>query len=89
MYAALVAIFILSIFTFMLYGYDKLCAQNDKWRVSEFALLFTAATGGAMGALAAMYLFHHKTLKSKFTYGIPLMIITQTILLIILANIFL
>ena len=89
MFLALVAIFLLSVFSFVLFAYDKQCAQNDRWRVSEFTLLFTAASGGAMGALAAMYLFHHKTLKSRFVYGVPLMIITQTILLIILANIFL
>lgn len=89
MFVSLIAILIFSVFTFVLYAYDKQCAQNDRWRVSEFTLLFTAASGGAMGALAAMYVFHHKTQKSRFVYGVPLMIITQTILLIILANIFL
>lgn len=89
MFASLIAIFILSVFTFAMYAYDKQCAQKDRWRVSEFVLLFTAASGGAIGALAAVYVFHHKTLKNRFVYGVPLMIITQTILLIILANIFL
>ena len=89
MFASLIAIFILSVFTFAMYAYDKQCAKNDRWRVSEFVLLFTAASGGAIGALAAMYVFHHKTLKNRFVYGVPLMIITQTILLIILANIIL
>lgn len=89
MQASLFAILTLSILTFVLYVYDKRCAENNSWRISEFMLLFTAATGGAMGALAAMYICHHKTLKPHFVYGIPLMIITQTILLIILANIFL
>lgn len=89
MFASLLAILILSIFTFVLYVYDKSCAQNNLWRVPEFILLFTAASGGAMGAIAAMYLFHHKTLKPQFVYGVPLMIISQTLLLIIIANIFL
>lgn len=89
MEVSLLVIFILSLIAFMLYVYDKRCAKNDAWRIPEFALLFIAACGGAMGAISAMYLFHHKTQKPQFVYGVPLMIVTQTILLIILANIFL
>lgn len=89
MQASLFAICIMSVITFIIYVYDKRCAQNGAWRISEFTLLFIAASGGAMGAITAMYLFHHKTQKSQFVYGVPLMIITQTILLIIVANIFL
>lgn len=89
MKASLLWISILSLIALIFYAYDKRCAQNGAWRISEFLLLFVAASGGAMGALAAMYLFHHKTQKPHFIYGVPLMMITQTILLIILANIFL
>ena len=42
-----------------------------------------------MGALLAMYICHHKTQKSYFVEGVPFMIVCQTLLLIIIANIFL
>lgn len=89
MKASLLLISILSLIALSFYAYDKRCAQNGAWRISETLLLFIAASGGAIGALAAMYIFHHKTQKPQFIFGIPLMIIAQTILLIILANIFL
>ena len=37
----------------------------------------TAAMGGSVGALAAMRLFHHKTLHLKFKYGVPLIMALQ------------
>ena len=35
--------------SFGLFGYDKHCAVNNKWRVSEFTLLTLAFCGGAFG----------------------------------------
>lgn len=87
--ACLITILLLSIFTFFLFVHDKHCAQKGDWRVPEFVLLFLAAAGGAMGALLAMYLYRHKTQKIQFANGVPLMIIIQTLLLIVTANIFL
>lgn len=89
MFASLLIIVLFSVCAFILYGYDKICACNDFWRVPESVLLFVAASGGAMGALLAMYVFRHKTQKQAFANGIPVMIFLQTILLIIVANIFL
>lgn len=86
---SLLAILVISTMTFILYAYDKRCAQLDLWRIPESILLFMAAAGGAMGALAAMYICHHKTKKSCFVNGIPFMIVCHTLLLIVLANMFL
>lgn len=36
--------------TFALFGYDKYCAQHDKWRVRESTLLIWSAVGGTLGA---------------------------------------
>ena len=44
-------------------------------------MLFTLALiGGSAGALAGMFLFHHKTRKPAFRIGIPLILIAQIVL---------
>lgn len=70
-----------NVITFALFGYDKYCAQHDKWRVRESTLLLWAAIGGSLGAGAAMEFFHHKTLHLKFKFGVPLLLFLQIILI--------
>jgi uncharacterized membrane protein YsdA (DUF1294 family) len=48
------------------YGFDKHRARSGASRVPEIVLHGLTASGGGVGALAAMRLFRHKTLKSKF-----------------------
>lgn len=76
---------VVNIATFALFGYDKWCAQHDRWRVPEAKLLFWAAIGGAIGAGAAMEFFNHKTLHAKFKFGVPLLLFVQIILIGLLA----
>ncbi|KAF1832966.1 DUF1294-domain-containing protein [Decorospora gaudefroyi] len=52
--------------TFLLYGYDKMQARNEVWRVQESTLHFWAMVGGWPGALAGMHYFQHKTRKTRF-----------------------
>jgi uncharacterized membrane protein YsdA (DUF1294 family) len=62
-------ILFISIFSFFLYGYDKIKAiQNNKniSRISEKALLFSSLLGGTIGSLFAMVLFRHKIKKFSF-----------------------
>lgn len=70
-----------NVVTFALFGYDKWCAQHDRWRVRESTLLIWAAMGGTIGAGAAMEIFHHKTLHLKFKFGVPLLLFAQIILI--------
>ncbi|MDO4313710.1 MAG: DUF1294 domain-containing protein [Eubacteriales bacterium] len=65
---------------FLIYGMDKKRAKRHQWRIPERVLLGAAAIGGSVGALAGMYIFHHKTRKMKFAVGIPLIFILQLIL---------
>ena len=46
-------------------------------RTPKATLLLLAALGGSIGALAAMYIFRHKTLHRKFTIGVPVMLAAQ------------
>jgi uncharacterized membrane protein YsdA (DUF1294 family) len=50
-----------SLIAFVAYGLDKYKAQRDLWRIPEAFLLGVGFCGGAVGALAGMKVFHHKT----------------------------
>lgn len=64
------------------YGLDKWKAKTGKWRIPERTLLFLALIGGSAGALAGMFLFHHKTKKPKFYVGVPVMLILHCLLIL-------
>lgn len=78
----LLYLLIINIFTFCIYGIDKRKAKKGKWRISEAILLLSAFAGGSVGALIAMYLFHHKTKHWKFKLGIPLFLFIHIIIII-------
>ena len=65
---------------FFVYGLDKWKARRSKWRITEAALLLLAVLGGSIGAWLGMKVWHHKTLHKKFRYGIPLIIVAQTVM---------
>ena len=65
----------INILTFLLFGVDKSNAIHRHRRIPERTLLLAALIGGSIGALLAMYLFHHKTRKRKFSVGVPAMLI--------------
>ncbi|KAL5121307.1 hypothetical protein ACEQ8H_000775 [Pleosporales sp. CAS-2024a] len=52
--------------TFLFYGYDKMQARNNEWRVKEATLHTWALLGGWPGALVGMHYFQHKTRKIAF-----------------------
>ena len=77
-------IYIASIITFMLFGWDKHCSIFQKSRIPEFVLLLFSFLGGAFGALCAMIFFKHKTLQKQFTIGVPAFLFIQLAIAIIL-----
>lgn len=66
--------------TFVAFGVDKRRAVRNKYRISEATLLGLALIGGSAGALAGMYLFHHKTRKPLFRL-IPVLLASQAAIL--------
>lgn len=62
----IIFIIIMNIISFMAYSIDKRKAARRKHRLDESLLLGLGILGGALGALAAMKLFHHKTRKNYF-----------------------
>lgn len=61
----LIAYLIVNLAAFIMYGVDKRRAIKEQWRISEASLL-TVSFFGAVGALAGMKAFRHKTQKRKF-----------------------
>ena len=76
---------VLSLITFILYAVDKVKAIRGSWRISEKALLLTGFFGGAVGALAAMQVFRHKTRHGYFYFVNILGLAWQAAVAVILA----
>ena len=74
MNALICYIVVINLVSFMMFGIDKYKARRGQWRISEATLLAVAAIGGSIGAWMGMKVWHHKTLHSKFRYGVPIML---------------
>jgi len=60
------AYIVMSLVTFLAYGFDKSAAMNGRWRTSESMLHLLALAGGWPGALVARHTMRHKTIKQPF-----------------------
>ena len=56
---------------------DKQRAIRHHWRIQERTLFLSAIIGGSIGAIAGMYLFHHKTRHWYFVIGMPAILVAQ------------
>ena len=72
---------VINIITFLVFGYDKWQAKNNKRRISEFNLLLLAGVGGTIGGLIGMTFFKHKTNKFSFILSFYAIAILQIVLL--------
>lgn len=75
---------VINLVAFCVYGKDKKRARRSEWRTPESTLFILAIAGGSIGALLAMYIFHHKTRKKAFKIGIPLILLVQLLLVLAL-----
>ena len=76
-YLPLLYLLAINLLAFLIYGVDKWKAKHEKWRVPEKTLFLLALLGGSVGALVGMKVFHHKTRKWYFCFGIPAILILQ------------
>ena len=74
-------VIIINVVTFFIYGLDKSKAKAGQWRIPEAQLIFLAVIGGSVGALAGMKVFHHKTRKTMFKFGMPVIVLLESYLL--------
>ncbi len=68
-------VLVVSLVTFVLYGWDKRKAQGDGWRVPEARLHLLELVGGWPGALIGQRVFRHKTSKLSFQVVFWLMVL--------------
>lgn len=59
-------VLLVNLLSFCMMWWDKKRAQNNEWRVAEATLLLIGLLGGAVGLLAGMFRFRHKTRKRRF-----------------------
>ena len=71
-----------NLIAFFIMFYDKRCAIRRKMRVPELELFIFALIGGSAGSVLGMYIFHHKTRKPVFKYGMPAILLIQAAALI-------
>ena len=64
---------LINLIAFFAYWADKSKARRQVRRIPERTLHLFALLGGVWGALAAMFLFHHKTKKGSF-YGVTIVL---------------
>ena len=72
---------VLSLIAFCLMWADKRRARRGAWRVPERCFFLLAVLGGAPGAIAGMWVFHHKTRHWYFKLGLPFILLAQAVLL--------
>ncbi len=78
----LIYLVIINLLGFLVMFIDKRKAEKGKWRIPEKTLFLFTWLGGGIGTIAGMYRFRHKTQKKKFTIGMPVILILETIFII-------
>lgn len=71
---------VFNLLAFAMFGIDKWRVLHDKSRIPILTLLTASFIGGSLGGLIAMYLFRHKTKKTYFSFGMPLILLAQIVL---------
>lgn len=72
---------IVNVVAFVVAGYDKYLAVNNRFRIPEKTLFTIAFCGGSVGMLLAMLIFRHKISKTSFIVKLSLIVIIQLALL--------
>jgi uncharacterized membrane protein YsdA (DUF1294 family) len=70
---------IVNCITLIVFGVDKFRSKKGGWRIPESRLLLIAFFG-PFGAYAGMFLFRHKTRKTKFLL-VPAFVTLQAVLI--------
>lgn len=77
---------VINIVTLIAFAIDKIAALEHRSRIRIVTLLGMSFLGGSIGALVAMYVFHHKTKKDYFSTGVPLIMLMQVAVIFYMMN---
>lgn len=75
-------IILINIIAFLAMYIDKRKAKKGKRRIPEKTLFVLVGLGGGIGGILAMYLFRHKTKKTRFVIGFPAILIFEVLVVI-------
>lgn len=75
-------IILINIIAFLAMYIDKRKAKKGKRRIPEKTLFILVGLGGGIGGILAMYLFRHKTKKTRFVIGFPAILIFEVLVVI-------
>ena len=73
---------LINIIAFLAMYIDKRKAKKGKRRIPEKTLFILVGLGGGIGGILAMYLFRHKTKKTRFVIGFPTIVIFEVLVVI-------
>lgn len=62
---------------FLMWADKRRAKRAGARRIRERTLFLSALLGGSIGAIAGMWLFHHKTRHWYFVWGMPLILLAQ------------
>ncbi|MCS4300608.1 MULTISPECIES: DUF1294 domain-containing protein [unclassified Chryseobacterium] len=71
---------IANLITFCVFGFDKLQAKRQQWRISENVLLGLSLIG-IIGAASGMLIFNHKVSKKSFLVKFFIVVLIDIILM--------
>lgn len=63
---------LVNVISFLTFFIDKRRSKNRAYRISESFLITISIIGGSLGSILGMKIFHHKTKKTKFSFGLPI-----------------
>ena len=82
-----IVIVVMSLFELILFSYDKVASASSRFRIPVYTLMIPIGFGGALGALASMFLYRHKNTKMFFKIPIYFSAVIQlalwTVILVI------
>lgn len=73
---------LINLITFLAMYIDKIKAKKGKRRIPEKTLFILVGLGGGIGGILGMYLFRHKTKKTRFVIGFPAILIFEVLVVI-------